>query len=150
IHPDAVVYGESVRLEDSTGNLVPAFVITRGRHLVIDPLAAPGADSDELTAGEQYTLILQDLPNLYGDELVSMARSFVPAESGPTEVLYQTATANSSSQDLRSKLNGQPVNGIALSSVLLGNTPNSWQTGEMRAELAYSPNFPEMTPLRIP
>lgn len=150
VHPDAVVYGESVRLEDSTGNLVPAFVIARGRHLVIDPLAAPGADSDELNAGEQYTLILQDLPNLYGDELVSMARSFVPAESGPTEVLYQTATVNSSSQDLRSKLNGQPVNGIALGSVLLGNTPNSWQTGEMWAELAYSPNFPEMTPLRIP
>lgn len=150
IHPDGVVYGESVRLEDSEGNLVPANTLARGRQLVIDPLAAEGSDSDELTSGETYTLIVRDLPNLHGDELLSFSQTLTPRESGPTEILYQTATVNSSEQDLRSILNGAPINGIALSSVLLGNTPYAWQTGEMRAELAYSPNYPDMTPLRIP
>ncbi|WP_375177211.1 Ig-like domain-containing protein [Marinobacter mobilis] len=150
IHPDGVVYGDSVRLENSAGELVPAYVIARGRQLVIDPLAPEGSDSDELTAGETYTLTLKALPNLYGDQMLDLALPLVPRESGPTEVLYQTATANSTSQDLRSKLNGEPVNGISLQSVLLGNTPHAWQTGAMWAELAYGPHYPEMTPLRIP
>ncbi|MDX1755991.1 MAG: Ig-like domain-containing protein [Marinobacter sp.] len=150
IHPDGVVYGESVRLEDREGNLVPAYTLARGRQLVIDPLAAEGSDSDELTSGETYTLIIDDLPNLYGDALLNVSQTLTPRESGPTEILYQTATANSSERDLRSVLNGDPINGIALSSVLLGDTPYAWQTGEMWAELAYSPNYPDMTPLRIP
>ncbi|MDC0661013.1 Ig-like domain-containing protein [Marinobacter sp. SS21] len=150
IHPEAVVYGESVRLEDSAGNLVPAYTLARGRQLVIDPLAADGSGSDQLTPGESYTLVIRDLPNLHGDALLNLSQTLTPRESGPTEVLYQTATTNSSAQDLRSILNGKPVNGIALSSVLLGQTPNAWQTGEMWAELAYSPNYPTMTPLRIP
>lgn len=150
VHPAGVVYGESVRLEDSAGNLVPARVLSGERHLVIDPVAETDAAEFDLNPGETYRLVVRDLPNTYGDQLANYETTLTPQDSGPGEILYQAAVANSDAEDLRSVLNGERINGIALSSVLLGDTPTSYQTGEMWAELAYAPDYPEMTPLKIP
>lgn len=150
VHPDGVVYGASVRLEDAAGNLVPATLRARGRHLVVDPVAASPGGSDKLQPGQPYTLVLDELPNLTRTALLSDRWTFVPLNSGPTEILYQATIPNSESLDLRSPLNGGPLNGIQVRSTLMGDTPVSYKTGAMWAELAYSPNFPEMTPLRVP
>lgn len=150
IHPAGAVYGESVSLEDSAGNLVPARVLSGKRHLVIDPTAGKDGSESDLIPGETYRLVVRDLPNAYGDQLANYETTLIPQDSGPGETLYQAAVTNSDARDLRSVLNGEPINGIALSSVLLGDTPTSYQTGEMWAELAYAPDYPEMTPLQIP
>ncbi|MCH8499397.1 MAG: Ig-like domain-containing protein [Marinobacter sp.] len=153
IHPDSVVYGETISLTDSAGALVPANVLVKGRYLTLDPCTAPdprdcGSQQDRLDANQHYTLALDGISNLHGDTL-SFSRSFQPRNTGPSVILFQEAVDANFSQ--QSVLNGQLVNAVTLNSVLQGVAGPSQQTGGLYAELAYAPSFPgdDPVPLRI-
>lgn len=151
VHPESLVYGTTVSLTDSEGNLVPAELIGKGNQLTIDPCTTEkavdcGSPSDELDPSQTYTLTLNGVTNLNGETL-SYEQSFSPRETGPTEVLYQKAVPGG----MTSMLNGNTVNAVTLNSVLQGQAGPSQQSGELYAELAYSPNFAgEPVPLRVP
>src|SRR5690554_4869172 len=140
-----VQYGTSIRLTDSDDQLVEANVLAKEHFLTISPV-------DKLTAGENYTVVLSDqLSSHYGAPLVAPftgtdSFSFVPKASGPTETMALIAPASGE----RSVLTGDIVNLVPVVSILLGDDTKSQQSGDVFAELAFVPNFPDATPLRIP
>src|SRR5690554_2506090 len=140
-----VQYGTSIRLTDSDDQLVEANVLAKEHFLTISPV-------DKLTAGKNYTVVLSDqLSSHYGAPLVAPftgtdSFSFVPKASGPTETMALIAPASGE----RSVLTGDIVNLVPVVSILLGDDTKSQQSGDVFAELAFVPNFPDATPLRIP
>lgn len=162
VDPGSVRYGETLALTDSSGELVPANVLAKGRYLTIDPCttALPadcGLADDQLQAGETYTLAISGIRNLQG-QILNFEETFTPKETGPTVILFQETIdsglkAGASQEEARkSILNGQIINGVTLNSVLQGKAGPSQKTGDLYAELAYTPSFPgdEPAPLRVP
>src|SRR5699024_4309445 len=49
-----------------------------------------------------------------------------------------------------SVLTGQALNCVPVNSVILVDKDASMQQGDLLAELAYIPNYPNITPLRVP
>ncbi|MGP4842834.1 Ig-like domain-containing protein [Marinobacter sp. 1Y8] len=154
IHPESAIYGQTVSLLDSSGELVPADLLVKGNNLTVDPCtlddrALCGSEADKLNPDETYTLSITGLMNQEGD-LLKYEKSFQPQNTGPNEILYQEAVDSGFSE--QSILNGQFVNVVTLNSVLQGKAGPSQQTGALYAELAYAPNFPGDTPvpLRVP
>jgi hypothetical protein len=140
----AVEYGVSLSLQDNAGDLVPAIVLAKGHFLTIDPV-------DDLLPGVEYTLTLSDqLVSRYGVALEppfsgDYSYSFAPLASGPTEVMVLQAPASGQP----SPLTGQPVNLVPVIATLLGTETRSQQQGDVFSELAFVPNFPIATPMRI-
>lgn len=140
----SVRYGDTLMLKDDQDQLVPAIVLAKGHFLTIDPV-------DDLQSGSSYTLTLSDqLSSRYGAALElsfdgSDSFTFSPLPSGPTEVLALQAPASG----LPSELTGQPVNLVPVIAALLGEETQSQQQGDVFAELAFVPNYPVATPLRI-
>ena len=126
----------------SRGEAVEASVIASGRYLTIDP-------TEDLTPGQTYTLsVNNNLKSTYGASLASFEREFQPKDSGNTSSLSQYAF-DSDNGTILSKLSGNPINAVPLSSTLLGDDNETQQSGALAAELAYIPNYPEVIPLRI-
>ena len=161
VHPQWQAMGGSIRLEDSSGSLVPARVIVDQRRITVDPCLTEdpsqcGTKADALPSGTSYTLRVSGLPSLTSPgTTLDFEKSFTARETGPTVVLFQEVIGSGllSGQDARtSRLNGQIINGVTLNSVLQGNAGPSQQTGGLFAELAYAPAFEadEPLPLRIP
>jgi hypothetical protein len=144
IDASSVNYGVSVSLTDDQGALVPATVLAKGHYLTIDPV-------DDLQAGMSYSLSLNEtLVSRYGVALAAPfngeeAFSFAPLASGPTEVMVLRAPASGQP----SPLTGQPVNLVPVIATLLGTETRSQQEGDVYSELAFVPNFPTATPMRI-
>ncbi|MDF1628444.1 MAG: Ig-like domain-containing protein [Alcanivoracaceae bacterium] len=144
IYIASVRYGDTVMLKDGEDQLVPAVVLAKGHYLTIDPV-------EDLQPGSSYTLTLSEqLTSLYGASLElpfsgSSTFSFSPLASGPTEVMALQAPASG----LPSQLTGQPVNLVPVIATLLGEETQSQQQGDVFAELAFVPNYPVATPLRI-
>ncbi|MCC1496168.1 Ig-like domain-containing protein [Alcanivorax sp. 1008] len=140
----SVRYGDTLALKDDEDQLVPAVVLAKGHYLTIDPV-------QDLQPGDSYTLTLSDqLASLYGATLElpfsgSNVFSFSPLPSGPTEVMALKAPASG----IQSQLTGQPVNLVPVIATLLGEETQSQQQGDVFAELAFVPNYPVTTPLRI-
>ncbi len=140
----SVRYGETLTLEDSDGLAVEATVLARNHFLTIDP-------TTDLNAGETYTLTLSSqLVSRYGVALEapfdgSASFSFVPLASGPTERMALQAPATGEP----SVLTGQPINLVPVIATLLGENTQSQQQGDVFTELAFVPNYPVATPLRI-
>src|SRR5690554_5406567 len=156
VHPEWQKKGGSIELLDKNGDTVPATVLVKGNRITVDPCVADrcGSKEDVLNAGETYTLKLSNLASLTNsgdDNRFSAEYSYTPRDTGPTVMLEQQAVDSNGGQ-VSSVLNGQPVNGVVLNSVLQGVTDSSQQTGSLFAELAYSPSFEanEALPLRIP
>lgn len=154
IQPESAIYGETVSLLDSAGELVPADLLVKGNNLTVDPCALEdhalcGSEEDKLNPDETYTLSIVGLMNQKGD-ILEYEKSFQPQNTGPNEILYQEVVDSGFSE--QSILNGQFVNAVTLNSVLQGEAGPSQQTGALYAELAYAPNFPGDTPvpLRVP
>ncbi|MGO1692630.1 MAG: Ig-like domain-containing protein, partial [Marinobacter sp.] len=166
VHPNWQAMGGSIELLDQDGQPVSSTVLAKGNRITIDPCVTPepeqcGSKDDILNSGETYTVKFTDVVSLTNsDEANRFSKefNFTPRETGPTVVLKQTATdsglANGMSEGaaIKSILNGQPINGVTLNSVLQGKAGPSQQTGDMFAELAYAPDFEadEALPLRIP
>ncbi len=145
---DTVAYGDNVSLK-SGGELVPAAVWTRGSALVIDP-------ENALVPGKAYTLlVMPGVKGLAGDGLDSpMMKSWIARNTEPRATMVQRAAAaddcDQPSPSSTSMLTGMAINCVPVIARLLGDTTVSRQSGDVFAELAYAPNFPEVTPLRIP
>ncbi|MFC6686194.1 Ig-like domain-containing protein [Marinobacter koreensis] len=156
--------GGKIVLEDDQGNPVPATVLVDERRITVDPCLTDdpslcGTKDDQLKAGSTYTLKLQDLPSQTSPgTTLNFSQAFKIREAGPTVVVYQEAVDSglgsgaSEEQATKSILNGQPINGVTLNSVLQGTAGPSQQTGGLFAELAYAPSFgaDEALPLRVP
>jgi len=145
IDANNVEYGINVKLEDSDGSLVPATVLAKGHFLTVDPI-------EDLTPDSSYNIVLsKQLTSHYGLALDApfdgkYRFSFSPLASGPTEVMVLQAPASGQP----SPLTGQPVNLVPVIATLLGTETRSQQQGDVYSELAFVPNFPTATPLRIP
>lgn len=143
-----VAYGDNVSLK-SAGELVPAAVWAKGSSLVIDPV-------HDLTPGTEYTLlIMPGVKGLEGDGLDEpMLKSWVAKGTEPRATMVQQAPAaddcDQPSPTSTSMLTGMAINCVPVVARLLGDTTVSRQAGDVFAELAHAPNFPEITPLRIP
>lgn len=138
-------YGVSVRLEDGAGALVPARVFASGPLLSIDP-------KQDLAAGQAYHLKLTDgLRSVTGAALAAGDYAdlvLTPKQSGPRATMA-LQVPDSAAGTLTSPLTGAAINNVPIASRLLGNNSASQQAGNMYAELAFVPNFPEVTPLTM-
>lgn len=143
VDEQSVEYGNTIALVAPDGSSVKANVATRGRLVTVDPV-------EDLSAGETYTLEFTDgLQSIYDNALQApfeggFSRTLVPRESAPTEQM----ALNAPEGGLQSPLTGTEVNLVPVQSTLI-NT-QSQQGGNLAAELAYVPNYPDVTPLRVP
>ncbi|MCH2552928.1 MAG: Ig-like domain-containing protein [Alcanivorax sp.] len=145
-----VVYGDTVTLTQD-GETVPAYLRVDGRHISIDP-------QNELSSGSDVTLELSNgVQNLYGEELAGgFTRTFSPRNTKPRVTLVQEAAPADPvlgclDEGVRtSPITGDPINCVPLIAKLLGDNTVSKQQGNVFAELAFAPNFPDKTPLRVP
>ncbi len=143
LDPATLAYGSSVRLEDADGALVPARLLASRHLLSIDPV-------DLLQPGQPYTLKLTTaLRSQQGQALLPgiwASRVLVPQDSAPRETIALEVPADGT----LSPLTGRPINSVPITSRLLGNDSASQQAGNLYAELAFVPNYPEASPLRVP
>lgn len=144
VDPESVRYGDTVTLVDANGADVEATVLAKHHFLTIDPV-------DNLVPGASYTVTLSNqVTSRYGVALDapfdgSDSLTFSPLASGPTEVMVLRAPATGE----LSPLTGQPINLVPVIATLLGDNTQSQQEGDVYNELAFVPNFPDATPLRI-
>src|SRR5699024_11010125 len=122
-----------------------------------------------LEAGEKHTLEIRNLKALYSDaELDEEEFSFTPESSDPRTILVQDTVEARDKDNLdpllpnpcaiqegvedpiKSVLTDQAINCVPMESVLLGDKDSTMQYGDVFAELAYLPNFVEVSPLRVP
>lgn len=156
LNTETVSYGDgvadSVSLLDASGAVVDALVLAKGPFLTIDPLT-------DLIAGEDYTLSVgANLQSEFGDAVEPWSLAFTPKDSMPRETLVQRAAASSDVEAdqcttkpgvLVSPLTGDAINCVPVKATLLGDESASQQVGDVHAELAFVPNYPVVTPLRI-
>ncbi|MGJ3256906.1 MAG: Ig-like domain-containing protein [Alcanivorax sp.] len=157
LDPATLVYGDteagaSVELEHQ-GDTVPAALLVKGNAVTVDPL-------DDLTPGQQYTLTFTssvrgvDQAQLTG----GFEKSWIARNSMPRATLVQEVLSASDDQAdpcndanaLVAKLTGATMNCVPIQSTLLGDKDATMQTGNVFAELAHLPNYPDVSPLRIP
>ena len=139
----SVRYGDTVSITDSEGALVPATALIKGHYLTLDP-------EEDLTPGETYQFTAgAGLHNIFNEPFTETSLSWVPKDSSPREILVQRA-GDSQGGTIVSPLTGAPINGVPVNALLLGDESSSQQQGDVHAELAFVPNFPDVTPLRVP
>lgn len=144
-----VVYGDTVTLTQD-GQTVPAHLRVDGRYISIDPQKA-FSDSGDVTLE-----ITSGVRNLYGEPFTGFTRTFSPLNTEPRETLVQRAAPADPvlgclAEGVRtSPITGDPINCVPLIAKLLGDNTVSKQQGNVFAELAFAPNFPDKTPLRVP
>lgn len=138
--------GKSVSLVDAAGDLVPARLLASNRLLTVDPV-------DDLNPGEKYTLQLTAaLKSSLGDSLTPgsyAAYEFTPKDSRP-RATTALQVPDSAAGAVVSSLTGRAINNVPITSTLLGNDSASQQVGNLFAELAFVPHYPDATPLRVP
>jgi hypothetical protein len=145
VERSSLIYGQSLRLEDAIGALVPATILLSDRLLTVDPV-------HDMTPGKTYTLKLTSaVKSIYGEALNPgsySAFAFTPQDSSPrtTQVLQ---VPDSSSGTIISSLTGAAINNVPIQSTLLGNDSASQSSGNLYAELAFIPHFPNNVPLTI-
>jgi len=145
VNPTTLVYGTSLRLEDPSGNLVPATVLLTDRRLTVDP-------TNDLTPGASYTLKLTNgIQSIYGDALVPgiyAAYSLTPQDSTP-RATNALQVPDSVGGTITSPLTGAAINEVPIKSVLVGNNSASQSQGNLYAQLAFVPHYPVVTPLTV-
>ncbi len=147
-----LVYGDSVTLEGSDG-LVPAALLVKGNAVTVDPL-------EDLTPGESYTLSFSTSVRGESDDSLTggFEQTWVAKDSRPRATLVQDVVSATDQADdpcnadgaLVAKLTGATMNCVPVQSTLLGSKDATMQGGDVFAELAFLPNYPEVSPLRIP
>ncbi|MCD6061768.1 MAG: hypothetical protein K0S16_2079, partial [Moraxellaceae bacterium] len=145
VDPATLKYGDSVRLEDADGNLVPATVLGKAHLLSIDP-------KQDLLAGRTYRLKLTSaLKSTLGVALTPgdyAELALVPQQSGPRATMA-LEVPDSAGGTVLSPLTGAAINRVPIASTLLGDNSASQTGGNLYAELAYVPNYPQVTPLTM-
>ena len=167
LDPQTLVYGEgndtTVRLLDRNGDVVPAWVVVDGPYLTVDP-------KEDLTPGQSYRLAFEDgaVQSIYGESFAfpnSNRFRFSPSSSlvegkGPDErplplVQRITTPGDEGTGNGLSPLTGEPINEIPVNAVLLGGVSEgtmpaaTQQEGDVLGDLAFLPDWPTVSPLRI-
>src|SRR5699024_6327292 len=156
-----VAYGDQVKLEQG-GELVDAVLLVKRNLMTIAP-------KQTLTPGKQYTLTIDGVEAQYKEEqLGTETYTFTPQNSQPRTILAQnTVEARDRSKldpallspcqvlegvedPIKSPLTDQAINCVPMEAVLLGDKDSTMQYGDIFAELAFLPDFVEVSPLRVP
>lgn len=149
-------YGEQVKLLEEGGLLPDVTVLVSHNMLTVHP-------SQLLSPSKNYELVLE-VPALHktaggNSKIFSQRYAFNVQDSEPRTILIQdTVKASLAAEDpcaldkepLLSFLSDQPLNCVPLESLLLGNKDSTMQKGNVFAELAYLPRYPDVSPLRVP
>src|SRR5690554_4119324 len=134
---------DTLSLTDSAGNLVPAIVYANGYYITVDPL-------EDLLADEEYRFATPGgFVSVTGEVTGAAEKVFKPLSSFPREILVQRA-ADSNGGSILSPLSGAAINAVPVNALLLGDKSLSQQQGDVYAELAFIPNYPKVSPLRVP
>ena len=152
IDASTAVYGETVSLM-SNGELVPAQLLVGRTAITVDP-------QEDMTPGQTYELGVSGVMSQSGETIAAFTHSTVPQDTtspttGERAVLVTNAPPADDSlgcQDpgvITSDLTGQPINCVPVIGTLLQDKTVSKQSGDVYAELAFTPNFPDVTPLRV-
>ena len=146
VDPTSTAYGEtgSVQLRDNLGKLVPASLFLQGRYLTLDP--------DQDLKPVEHTLTIAGLrAQTTGEQLPEYNRTFVPEATLPraTSVL-KVGSLGAEQPGLVSTLTGNPINQVPVQSFVLGDESFTGLSGDLAADLAFAPNFPNAVPLRVP
>ena len=146
IDPTSTEYDEdgSIQLRDNLGKLVPASLFLQGRHLTLDP-------HQDLKPVEHTLTITGLLAQTTGAELPEYNRTFIPDSTLPraTSVL-KVGSLGAEQPELVSTLTGNPINQVPVQSFVLGDESFTGLNGDLAADLAFAPNFPNAVPLRVP
>ena len=162
----SIVLGQTLTLINlDSGELIDCEIYIQQHKITIDPKV-------DLTANKRYELRLtNNIKSSSGESLTPFETILVPKSPGPysTMALTLTASANTSSDTSTgtsdrtpstalmnhttmtsaSKLFMQRENAITESSPLTAGQTQLILTGTVNAELAYAPDFPEVTPFAI-
>ena len=159
VDPDTLRYGETISLMQN-GELVPATLLVDGRHITLDPRDGEdgqGEPVDAVTPGATLTLTLTNaVLDQQGEALPAFTKEFMPRDTRPRSTLVQEAAPTDPQLGCQddgvrtSPITGDPINCVPLVAKLLGDNTVSKQQGNVFAELAFAPNFPDKTPLRVP
>ncbi|MBM1144417.1 Ig-like domain-containing protein [Alcanivorax sp. ZXX171] len=162
-----LVYGQggdsTVSLLDSNGDLVPAWMLVNGPYLTIDP-------KEDLTPGQSYRLAFEDgaIQSIYGESFAfpnsnrfrfnpasSLAKGKSPNERPLPLVQRITTPDDEGAGNGLSPLTGEPINAIPVNAMLLGGVGSgtapavTQQEGDVLGDLAFLPDWPTVSPLRI-
>lgn len=148
---DSAVYGETVSLTHD-GDLVPALLLAKGTAITVDPI-------NDLTPGEKYELTVNGLKSRFDDTIQEFKRTVTPLDTKSptgeretlvTQVPVTDNTLGCLDPGVRlSELTGEPINCVPVIGTLLADQTASKQSGNVFAELAFPPHFPDVTPLRV-
>ena len=152
IERSTVVYGDTVSLSKD-GELVDAQMLVSRNAISVDPI-------EDMTPGATYELSVNGIKSVFGEDIAPYTHTTVPQDTtspttGERAVLVTNAppaddTLGCRDEGVRvSDLTGQPINCVPVNSTLLQDKTVSKQQGDVYAELAFTPNFPEITPLRV-
>lgn len=152
IDASTAVYGQTVSLM-SNGELVPAQLLVGRTAITVDPL-------EDMTPGQTYELGVSGVLSQSGETITAYTHSTVPQDTtSPTTGERAVLVTNAPPADdslgcldegvITSELTGQPINCVPVIGTLLQDKTVSKQSGDVYAELAFAPNFPEITPLRV-
>lgn len=152
IDPTTAVYGDTVSLTKD-GELVDALLLVGRNAISVDP-------KEDMTPGATYELSVNGVESVFGEAIAAFTHSTVPQDTtspttGERAVLVTNAPPADDSLGCKdegvrlSELTGQPINCVPVNSTLLQDKTVSKQQGDVYAELAFTPNFPEVTPLRV-
>ncbi|AJD48980.1 hypothetical protein S7S_12840 [Isoalcanivorax pacificus W11-5] len=149
-----VIYGDgadaTVQLTGPEG-AVDAHVLVSGPYLTVDP-------KEDLQANTSYKLTFTTgLQSIYGDSMpgggfgnpggtIAFEQDITPKATGPRGSMVQNI-ADTAGQ--KSPLTGKQINEVPMASVLLGRDTATQASGVVTAELAFVPDFPDATPLRV-
>ena len=152
IDASTAVYGDTVSLM-SNGELVPAQLLVGRTAITVDPL-------EDMTPGQTYELGVNGVLSQSGETIAGFTHSTVPQDTtSPTTGERAVLVTNAPPADdslgcldegvITSELTGQPINCVPVIGTLLQDKTVSKQSGDVYAELAFTPNFPDVTPLRV-
>ena len=146
VDPVSTAYGEtgSVQLRDNLGKLVPASLFLRGRYLTLDP--------EQDLQPVEHTLTIAGLrAQTTGEQLPVYNRTFVPKTTLPRATsILKVGSLGAEQPELASILTGNPINQVPVQSFVLGDESFTVLSGNLAADLAFAPNFPDAVPLRVP
>ncbi len=139
VDESSLVYGDTISLRDSEGELVPAEVYVKHHRITVDP-------DDYLSVGEEYTLTLTDgvKSALLGSSLTANELSewsFTPVKSTSPTGKRQIMAQQAQKQEGEHSITKAGLNSVNLASTLLGPDNPTTATGTVFAELAYIPQF---------
>lgn len=153
-HPmdqSSAVYGDTIQLTRA-GELVPAVLVAQGNAITVDPV-------EDMTPGATYTLSVNGLTSRFGETIAPFEREVVPRDTTSptgeravlvTEVPAADPALGCLDDGVRtSPLTGDPINCVPVRGTILADQTASKQTGNVFGELAFQPNFPTVTPLRV-